>query len=67
MAVLKVIELMSDSSKGWEDATAKGIAKAAKTLKGIKSAYVQSQSVTVGSNGKITSYRVNLKVSFEII
>jgi flavin-binding protein dodecin len=66
MAVLKVIEIMSDSSKSWEDATAKGIAKAAKTLKGIKSAHVQSQSVTV-SGGKITSYRVNLKLSFEII
>ena len=66
MAVLKVIELMSDSSKSWEDATAKGIAKASKTLKGIKSAHVQNQSVTV-SGGKITSYRVNLKLSFEII
>ncbi len=66
MAVIKVIELMSDSTKSWEDATAKGIAKAAKTLKGIKSAHVQSQSVTVGSGGKITSYRVNLKLSFEI-
>ena len=66
MAVLKVIELMSDSSKSWEDATAKGIAKAAKTLKGIKSAHVQNLSVTV-SGGKVTSYRVNLKLSFEII
>ncbi len=65
MAVLKVIELMCDSSKSWEDATAKGIAKAAKTLKGIKSAHVQNQSVTV-SNGKIATYRVNLKLSFEI-
>ena len=66
MAVLKVIEIMSDSSKGWEDATAKGIAKAAKTVKGIKSAYVDSQSVTVTS-GKITSYRVRLKISFEVV
>lgn len=67
MSVVKVIEIMSDSSKSWDDATAKGIAKAAKTLKGIKSAYVQDQSVTVGSNGKISSYRVTLKVSFEIV
>jgi len=66
MAVLKVIEIMSDSSKGWEDATAKGIAKASKTIKGIKSAYVDSQSVTV-SGGKITSYRVRLKISFEVV
>ncbi len=66
MSVLKVIEIMSDSSKSWEDATAKGVAKASKTLKGLKSAYVQNQSVTI-NNGKITSYRVNLKISFEII
>ncbi len=66
MAVVKVIELMSDSSKSWEDATAKGVAKASKSLKGLKSAYVQNQSVVI-NNGKVTSYRVNLKVSFEII
>lgn len=66
MAVLKVIEIMSDSTKSWDDATAKGVAKAAKTLKGLKSAYVQNQSVTI-SGGKITSYRVNLKISFEIV
>ena len=67
MAVIKVIEIMSDSNKSWEDATAKGISKASKTLKGIKSAHVQNQSVTVGNGGKITSYRVNLKLSFEIV
>ncbi|MBK9982442.1 MAG: dodecin domain-containing protein [Saprospiraceae bacterium] len=66
MAVLKVIELLCDSSKSWEDATAKGVAKASKTLKGLKSAYVQNQSVVI-NNGKVTAYRVNLKVSFEII
>jgi flavin-binding protein dodecin len=67
MAVLKVIEIMSDSSKSWEDAAAKGIAKASKTLKGIKSAYIQDQSVTVGNSGKITSYRVSMKISFEVV
>ncbi len=66
MAVLKVIEIMADSGKGWEDATAKGIAKAAKTLKGIKSAYIQDQSVTVDAKGKINSYRVSLKITFEV-
>lgn len=66
MSVLKVIEILSDSTKSWEDATAKGVAKASKTVKGLKSAFVRHQSVVV-SNGKITSYRVNLKVSFEVI
>jgi flavin-binding protein dodecin len=65
MSVLKVIEIMSDSSKSWEDATAKGVAKAAKTLKGLKSAHVDHQSVTI-SGGKINNYRVTLKVTFEL-
>ncbi len=67
MAVMKVIEILSDSDKSWEDATRKGVAKASKTLKGIRSAWVQSQSVTVNEEGEVESFRVNLKLSFEII
>lgn len=67
MAVMKVIEILSDSDKSWEDATQKGIAKASKTLKGVRSAWVQSQSVTIDEKGEVSSYRVNLKLSFEII
>ena len=63
MSVVKVIEIMSNSTKSWEDATATGIAKASESIKNIKSAYVQSQSVTVSKN-KVKEYRVNLKVSF---
>jgi len=65
MAIMKVIEILSDSSSSWEDATAKGVSKAGESLKGIKSAFVQSQSVTVKS-GKVDKYRVNLKVTFEV-
>ncbi len=65
MAVMKVIEIMSDSSKSWEDAAEKGIEKASKSIKDIKSAWVQDQSVTV-KDGKVTGYRVNLKLSFEV-
>lgn len=65
MGVLKVLELMSSSDKSWEDATDKAIKKASKTVKGIKSAWVKDQSVSV-EDGKVTSYRVTLKVSFEI-
>ncbi len=65
MAIMKVIEILSESSKSWEDATAKGVAKSAESLKGIKSAFVQSQSVTV-KNGKVDKYRVNLKISFQV-
>lgn len=65
MAVLKVLELMADSPKSWEDATAKAIAKAGKSVQGITSAWVQDQSVAVTDN-KVTSYRVTLKVSFTV-
>ncbi len=67
MAVMKVIELLSESDKSWEDATRKGIEKASKSIKGIRSAWVQSQSVTLSESGAIASYRVNLKLSFEVL
>lgn len=65
MSVLKVIEILSDSDTSWEDATKKGVHKASKSVKGIKSAFVQSQSVTV-KDGEVSHFRVNLKVTFEI-
>ena len=67
MAVMKVIEILSESDKSWEDATSKGIAKASKSLKGIRSAWVQSQSVTIDEKGEVSAYRVNLKLSFEVM
>lgn len=65
MSVLKVIEVMSSSKKSWQDATELGVAKAAKTLKNIRSAWVQDQSVAV-EKGKIKEYRVSLKITFEL-
>jgi len=65
MSVMKVVELMASSKKSWEDATAKAVKKASKSIKNIKSAYVQDQSVVV-NNGEVTAYRVNLKVTFEV-
>ncbi len=65
MAVLKVIEILSSSSKSWEDATSRAVKKAAKSVNNIKSAYVQSQSVTV-ENGKVAEFRVNLKITFAV-
>lgn len=65
MSVLKVVEIMSESDKSWEDATAKGVKKVSKTIKNIRSAFVQSQSLTV-NNGEVALYRVNLKISFEV-
>jgi len=65
MAVLKVLEILSSSKKGWEDATAVAVKKASKSLKNIKSANVSNMS-TVVSNGKISEYRVNVKIVFEL-
>ena len=65
MAILKVIEILADSKDSWEDATAKAVNKASKSVKKIKSAFVQSQSVTV-EDGEIESYRVNVKITFEV-
>jgi flavin-binding protein dodecin len=65
MAVMKVIEILSNSEKSWEDAANKGVKKASESIKGIKSAFVQSQSCVV-DGGEVTEYRVNLKVTFEV-
>ncbi|RNL77874.1 dodecin domain-containing protein [Sinomicrobium pectinilyticum] len=65
MAVLKVIELLANSPESWEDATQKAVKQASKTLKNIKSVYVQDQSAMV-SGDKITDYRVNVKITFEV-
>jgi len=65
MAIMKVIEVLSESDKSWEEATEKGVKKAAESIKGIKSAFVQSQSVTV-KDGEVAAYRVNLKITFEV-
>ena len=63
MSVLKVVELMSSSKKSWEDATAKAVKKASKSIQEIKSAYVKDQSVVV-DKGEVKEYRVTLKVTF---
>jgi hypothetical protein len=65
MAVLKVIEVLSSSENSWEEATQKAVAQAAKSLKHIRSVYVQEQSAQV-KDGKVVEYRVNLKLTFEI-
>ncbi len=65
MAVMKVIEILANSEKSWEDATKKAVKQASKSVKGIKSAFVQSQSVVV-NNDEVTEFRVNLKVTFEV-
>lgn len=66
MTVLKVIELMSESNESWEDAAQKAVNKAAKTVKGIRSVWVKDFAATVSDDGKLDTYRVTCKVSFEV-
>jgi len=65
MPVLKVIEVMASSEKGWEDATQAAVKMAAKTVKEIRSVYVQDMSAVVKKD-EITEYRVTVKISFEV-
>lgn len=65
MAVLKVIEIMANSSKSWEDATKNAVKTAAKSVKHIKSVYLHEQSAVVDGDD-IVEYRVNVKVTFEV-
>ena len=66
MSVLKVIEVLASSPKGWEDATAIAVKMAGKSVKEIRSVYVQDMSAVVKDN-KIEEYRVNVKITFEVI
>jgi flavin-binding protein dodecin len=63
MSIAKIIELSAESSKNFEDAIQNGITRASKTIHGIKSAWVKEQHVVI-DNGKVTLYRVDLKVTF---
>jgi flavin-binding protein dodecin len=65
MSVIKVIEVLSDSNVSWEDAAQQAVSEAGKTLHNVKSIYIKDHSAKV-ENGKITSYRINAKVSFEL-
>jgi flavin-binding protein dodecin len=63
--IVKVIEVLAQSDKSWEDAAQTAVAEASKTLRNIRSIYIKEFEAAVDNN-KITQYRVNAKVSFEI-
>ena len=65
MSILKVIEVLSSSEVSWEDAARAGVVKASQTIKHIRSVYIKEQSAKV-SNGGITEFRVNMKITFEL-
>lgn len=65
MSVLKVIEVLSDSDKSWEDAARQAVKKASSSVDNIKSVYINEQSATI-KDGEIVAYRVNVKITFAI-
>jgi flavin-binding protein dodecin len=66
MSVLKVVEILGNSTVSWEDAVQQVVNEASKTIKNIKSVYVQDMQAMVKDN-VITQYRVNAKVTFGIM
>ncbi len=65
MAVMKVIEIMANSSQSWEDAVKNAVKTASKSVKNIKSVYVKDQTANVEGES-ITDYRVIVKITFEV-
>lgn len=64
MSVARITEIKASSTTSFDDAIREGVARAVKTLKNVKSAWVQNQDVQVDENGNIAEYRVQLKVTF---
>lgn len=63
MSMLKVIEVLAESNQSWEDAARQAVVNAAKTVRNIKSIYIENFEATVDGD-KISRYRVNAKISF---
>jgi flavin-binding protein dodecin len=63
MSVARVIEISASSDESFEDALRQGVARATQTLRNVRSAWVKDQEVTI-DNGKVTGYKVILKVTF---
>jgi len=64
MSVARITEIKASSTKSFNDALKVGLARAAKTLENVKSAWIADQEVLVDEQGNITEYRVLMKVTF---
>lgn len=63
MSVVKVIEILAQSEKSWEDAAQQAVTVTAKSVRNIKSIYIENMQATV-KDDKIVEYRVDAKISF---
>lgn len=64
MSIAKITEVSAQSPNSFEDAIQQGIARASKTIRNIQGAWVKEQQVIVNPQGKITNYRVDMKITF---
>ncbi len=64
MSVAKVTEIIASSPESFDDAIKVGVARAQKTLKNLKSAWVQNQQIKLDDKDEIREYRVQLKITF---
>jgi dodecin len=65
MSLVKIAEITAESDKGFEDAIANGIKRFSSSVDNVEGAWVEEQKVIV-NDGKVTKYRVTLKVSFVV-
>ncbi|HAY08004.1 MAG TPA: dodecin family protein [Hyphomonas sp.] len=65
MAIMKSEEILSESSKSFEDAIQTAVSRFSKTVRGLASCHVNSMSTTI-KDGKIDMYRVNMQMTFEV-
>ena len=66
MSVAKVSEISATSPKSFEDAIQQGLARASKTLRHVRSAWIKEQQVRCNNDGQIVEYQVNMMVTFVI-
>jgi flavin-binding protein dodecin len=64
MSISRVTEIKSSSKVSFDDAIKKGIARAQKTLKNVRSAWIWNQEIILDDKGKISDYRVQMKITF---
>jgi dodecin len=64
MSVARVTEMKASSTVSFDDALKQGIARATKTLKNVRSAWIENQEVELDEQGGIAEYRVHLRVTF---
>ena len=64
MSIARITEVKASSTESFEDAIKAGVARAHKTLKNVKSAWIWNQEVAVDEEGNISEYRVHMNVTF---